>query len=61
MGQSDAVTLGNEAGCCDVQDGGKAAQKFMQPSLQSVDALTKIIEEARHKAGGVAPAHHKKH
>ena len=60
MGQSNAVTLANEAVCCDVQDEGKAAQKLMQPGPQSVDAL-KIVEEARHKAGGAALAHHKKH
>lgn len=44
-----------------VQDGGKAAQKLMQPSAQSVDALKKIMDDARHKAGGAAPAHHKEH
>ncbi len=54
------MTLANEAVCCDVQDEGKAAQKLMQPGPQSVDAL-KIVEEARHKAGGAALAHHKKH
>lgn len=54
------MTFGDKAVCCDVQDGGKAAQKLMQPSPQSVDALKKIIEEARHKPGGAAPAHHKK-
>lgn len=42
-----------------LQDGGKAAQKLMQPSPQSVDALKKIMDDARHKAGGPAPAHHK--
>lgn len=55
------MTLANEAVCCDVQDEGKAAQKLMQPGPQSVDALKKIVEEARHKAGGAALAHHKKH
>lgn len=42
-----------------LQDGGKAAQKLMQPSPQSVDALKKIMDDARHKAGGPAPAHPK--
>ena len=45
----------------DVQDGGKAAQKLMQPSPQSVDALKKIMDDARHKAGGAPPAYHKEH
>ena len=31
----------------------------MQPSPQSVDALKKIMDDARHKAGGPAPAPHK--
>ena len=49
-------------GChLDLQDGGKAAQKLMQPSPQSVDALKKIMDDARHKAGGAPPAHHKEH
>lgn len=48
-------------GCrLDLQDGGKAAQKLMQPSPQSVDALKKIMDDARHKAGG-APPQHKEH
>lgn len=33
----------------------------MQPSPQSVDALKKIMDDARHKAGGAPPAHHKEH
>ena len=37
------------------QDGGKAAQKMMQPSPQSVDELKKILADA-HKKQGAAPA-----
>ena len=39
---------------CLLQDGGKAAQKLMQPSPQSVDELKKILADARKK--GTAPA-----
>ena len=39
---------------CHLQDGGKAAQKLMQPSPQSVDELKKILADARKK--GTAPA-----
>ena len=39
---------------CPLQDGGKAAQKLMQPSPQSVDELKKILADARKK--GTAPA-----
>lgn len=45
----------------ELQDGGKAAQKLMQPSPQSVDGLKKIMDDARHKAGGAPAAHHKEH
>ncbi|KAL3133461.1 Serine/threonine-protein kinase srk2a [Trebouxia sp. C0009 RCD-2024] len=45
----------------ELKDGGKAAQKLMQPSPQSVDALKKIMDDARHKAGGAPAAHHKEH
>ncbi|KAK9799366.1 hypothetical protein WJX73_002909 [Symbiochloris irregularis] len=42
----------------ELKDGGKAAQAKMEPSKQSVDAIKRIVAEARKKAGAShSPAH----
>eukprot|EP00891_Asterochloris_glomerata_P004326 jgi/Astpho2/4326/Aster-07415 len=43
----------------ELKDGGKAAQKLMQPSPQSVDELKKILADARKKGTAPAKAHGK--
>lgn len=50
---------GAERGCVPAwQDGGKAAQAKMEPSRQSVDAIKRVVAEARKKPGtSPAPAH----
>ena len=39
-----------------VQDGGKAAQKLMQPSSQTVEEVKRVVADARKKAGTPTPS-----
>lgn len=45
------VVLSEHVLCSDIQDGGKAAAKLMQPSKQSVDDVKRVVNEARKKPG----------